>query len=69
MLESIQEVTKVVFLVRHGRKSIKCIQSLKVVNFNIYSRPRWISWMLHPTGDQEVAGSTPAEWATFFRGD
>ena len=22
-----------------------------------------------PTGDQEVAGSTPAESATFFRGD
>ena len=25
------------------------------------SRPRWLSWMRHPTGDQEVAGSTPAE--------
>ena len=24
-------------------------------------RPRWLSWMRHPTGDQEVAGSTPAE--------
>ena len=24
-------------------------------------RPRWISWMRGPTGDQEVAGSTPAE--------
>ena len=23
--------------------------------------PRWLSWMHHPTGDQEVAGSTPAE--------
>ena len=23
----------------------------------------------HPTGDQEVAGSTPAGSATFFRGD
>ena len=23
----------------------------------------------HPTGDQEVAGSTPAESATFFHGD
>ena len=22
-----------------------------------------------PAGDQEVAGSTPAGWATFFRGD
>ena len=25
------------------------------------SRPRWLSWMHSPTGDQEVAGSTPAE--------
>ena len=25
------------------------------------SRPRWLSWMRRPTGDQEVAGSTPAE--------
>ena len=24
-------------------------------------RPRWLSWMCHPTGDQEVAGSAPAE--------
>ena len=23
--------------------------------------PRWLSWMRRPTGDQEVAGSTPAE--------
>ena len=23
-------------------------------------RPRWLSWMHRPTGDQEVAGSTPA---------
>ena len=25
------------------------------------SRPRWLSWMRRPTGDQEVAGSTPTE--------
>ena len=25
------------------------------------SWPRWLSWMRRPTGDQEVAGSTPAE--------
>ena len=23
-------------------------------------RPRWLSWMRRPTGDQEVGGSTPA---------
>ena len=26
-----------------------------------YGRPRWLSWMRRPTGDQEVAGSPPAE--------
>ena len=25
------------------------------------SRPWWLSWMRRPTGDQEVAGSTPTE--------
>ena len=25
------------------------------------SQPRWLSWMRHPTRDQEVVGSTPAE--------
>ena len=24
-------------------------------------RPRWLSWMLRPIGDQEVAGSTPRQ--------
>ena len=24
-------------------------------------RPRWLSWMRRPTGNQEVAGSTPVE--------
>ena len=28
---------------------------------NYWGRPRWLSWMRRPTGDQEVAGSTPAE--------
>ena len=34
-----------------------------------FSRSRWLSWMRRPTGDQEVAGSTPPRSATFFRGD
>ena len=38
-----------------------------------FCRPRWLSWMRRPTGDQEVAGSTspppPPRSATFFRGD
>ena len=29
--------------------------------FFFFRRPRWLSWMRRPTGDQEVAGSTPAE--------
>ena len=33
----------------------------KFQSFKTISRPRWLSWMRHPTGDQEVAGSTPAE--------
>ena len=32
------------------------------------SRPRWLSWMRRPTGNQ-VAGSTPPRSATFFPGD
>ena len=31
-----------------------------LVIYTVY-RPRWLSWMCRPTGDQEVAGSTPAE--------
>ena len=33
----------------------------KVGNNDNMNRPRWLSWMRRPTGDQEVAGSTPAE--------
>ena len=33
---------------------------------DISSRPRWLSWMRRPTGDQEVAGSTPAEVGNFL---
>ena len=29
--------------------------------FTARRRPRWLSWMRRPIGDQEVAGSTPAE--------
>ena len=32
------------------------------------SRPRWLSWMRRPTGDQEVAGSTPAEVGNILSG-
>ena len=26
-----------------------------------FCRPQWLSWLRRPTGDQEVAGSTPAK--------
>ena len=32
-----------------------------IVCINCKIRPRWLSWMRRPTGDLEVAGSTPAE--------
>ena len=28
---------------------------------SVIFRPRWLSWMCRPTGDQEVMGSTPTE--------
>ena len=37
--------------------SLSCAELVK----RGFSRPRWLSWMRRPTGDQEVAGSTPAE--------
>ena len=45
-----------------------------VCPFHHYSNGRGIKISLaqldgHPTGDQEVAGSTPAGLATFFHGD
>ena len=35
--------------------------TLKFKTGNRFGRPRWLSWMRRPTGDQEVVGSTPAE--------
>ena len=37
------------------------IEYTEPVVFFALSRPCWLSWMRRPTGDQEVAGSTPAE--------
>ena len=36
-------------------------ERLKTWDYHHNSRPRWLNWMRRPTGDQEVAGSTPAE--------
>ena len=40
-----------------------CLHMTFVRNFGVqnFRRPRWLNWMRRPTGDQEVASSTPAE--------
>ena len=35
--------------------------SINGLRCKLLRRPRWLSWMRHPTGDQEVMGSTAAE--------
>ena len=34
---------------------------IKNLVYHYHSPSRWLSWVRHPTGDQEVAGSIPAE--------
>ena len=36
-------------------------KALAMLQYTRVFRPRWLSWMHRPTGDQEVTGSTPAE--------
>ena len=49
------------------RFNVQCGSSVSVilcscaVTCSFIGRPRWLSGMRRPTGDQEVAGSTPAE--------
>ena len=45
-------------LVLTGPKSPGVLQNESYETKTIMSRPRWLSWMRRPTGDQEVAGST-----------
>ena len=53
----------IVYVDRHIKRWMKrrqkCISWLRKLSTE--NRPRWLSWMRHPIGDQEVAGSTPAE--------
>ena len=58
MQESKQELTKIVLLVENDKKPTMSIPPTSVAQLDA-----------RPTGDQEVAGSTPAGSATFFRGD
>ena len=42
-------------------QGLRCFSYMKYKSLLTCCRPRWLSWMRRPTGDQEVAGSTPAE--------
>ena len=44
-----------------GAVKVLCILRHWGIQLILAGRPRWLSWMRCPTGDQEVAGSTPAE--------
>ena len=40
---------------------VELISKSRLFSLCIYCISRWLSWIRRPTGDQEVAGSTPAE--------
>ena len=44
----------------HKDNYLKEILAFVYYGYIVNSQPRWLSWM-RPTGDQEVAGSTPVE--------
>ena len=46
---------------KYGSNEAKKREVLLPILRGAGSQPRWLSWMRRPTGDQEVAGSTPAE--------
>ena len=53
------------FVKKHGHQGAGLIFPIylyrKLEKKSSCCRPRWLSWIRRPTGDQEVAGSTPAE--------
>ena len=49
------------YLGKYGSSVFGIIQQPQYYCFNREQWPRWLSWMRRPTGDLEVAGSTPAE--------
>ena len=46
---------------KYGTPQLSYVEQMYYDVIIICNRPRWLSWMRRPTGDQEVAGSTPAE--------
>ena len=55
--EPVRKVSNKILATKHSKRPIIAKRSLSTKK----GRPRWLSWMRRPTGDQEVAGSTPAE--------
>ena len=47
--------------VKFQKDRLKTVVGVTGTRYLLPSRPRWLSWMRRLTGDQEVAGSTPAE--------
>ena len=52
-------ITLIVYVLRYN-VGVVITLTVYILLYNT-CRPRWLSWMRRPTGDQEVAGSTPAE--------
>ena len=48
-------------LIQEGQLSVSGERMCTILVNRLEGQPRWLSWMRRPTGDQEVAGSTPAE--------
>ena len=65
MQEIKQEVIKAASVFKTAQNQLRVSSPLSIHDV---CRPRWLIWM-RLTGDQEVAGSTPAASATYFRTD
>ena len=67
MWKTIHMKYQALFSLKSTKKTNKHISNVVCCTYDwhfigyMYGRPRWLSWMRRPTGDQEVAGSTPAE--------
>ena len=75
VLPQVWAQSDLVFWSRYGLKIFKKVADIRTILNNseypccflltpltVYiwsTRPRWLNWMRRPTGDQEVAGSTP----------
>ena len=61
LMETICMKCQIVFSGKNKKNvSVCCLLNLPR-EYDWVNWPRWLIWMRRPTGDQEVAGSTPAE--------